>query len=138
MNRDPHDEVNLERRQELRHDEEAFRLHQAESHLRSAQRSPTLVWITTSIFWLTGAIEMLLGMRFLLRLLGANAQNQFAQFIYNLSAPLIAPFSTLLISPTAEGGANIFDVNIVIAMIAYVLLGYLLVSLVRFLFARKS
>jgi YggT family protein len=77
-------------------------------------------------------------MRFVLRLLGANAQNQFAQFIYTLSAPWIAPFSTLFISPTAEGGGMIFDVNILIAIAAYVLLSYLLVSLVKFLFAHKS
>ena len=41
MNHDRDDETNLERRQELLHDEEAFRLHQEEKLLRTARRSNT-------------------------------------------------------------------------------------------------
>ena len=137
MNHDQNDETNLERRQELRHDEEAFRLHQEERHLRSARRNTALIWIINSIFWLVGMLEILLVIRFLLRLFGANPQNQFAQLINNLSAPFIAPFSTLFISPTSDGAVNIFDVNIVIAIVAYALLSYLVVSLVRFIFYHK-
>ncbi len=138
MNHDQHDETNIDRRQELRHDEETFRLHQEEKRLGIARRSTTFLWIVNSIFWVVGMLEILLGMRFLLRLLGANPQNQFAQLINNLSAPFIAPFSTLFISPTADSGAKIFDVNIVIAILAYALLSYLFVSLVRFIFYHKS
>jgi uncharacterized protein YggT (Ycf19 family) len=134
---DRNDETNLERRQELRHDEEAFRLRQEEGRLGTARRSAALIWIVNSIYWLTGVLEILLGMRFVLRLFGANPQNQFAQLINNLSAPFIAPFSTLFISPTSDGAVNIFDVNIVIAIVAYALLSYLVVSLVRFIFYHK-
>lgn len=137
MNRDQKDDVNLERRQELRHDEEAFRLNQEEKRLRSARRSATFTWIINSIFWLAGALGTLLGMRFLLRLLGANSQNQFARLINYLSAPFIAPFSTLFISPTLESGAYILDVNILIAVAAYALLFSLIISLVRFVFYQK-
>jgi uncharacterized protein YggT (Ycf19 family) len=137
MNHDQNDETNTGRRQELHHDQEAFRLRQAEGRLQSARRSTTFVWIVNSIFLLAGMIEVLLGIRFFLRLFGANPQNAFAQLINNLSAPFIAPFSTLFISPTADGGANIFDVNIVIAIVIYALLSYLAVSLVRFIFYQK-
>ena len=138
MSHDRNDETNLERRQDLQHDEEAFRLHQEERHLRSARRNTALIWIINSIFWLVGMLEILLVIRFLLRLFGANPQNQFAQLINNLSAPFIAPFSTLFISPTSGGGANIFDVNIAIAIVAYGLLSYLLVSLIRIIFYHES
>lgn len=57
-------------------------------------------------------------------------------FIYNLSAPFIAPFSSLLISPVASGGANVFDVNILMAIVVYALLGWLGIWLVKFLYAR--
>jgi uncharacterized protein YggT (Ycf19 family) len=110
---------------------------QEESRLGSAQRSNTYFWIINSIYWLGGILEILLVLRFVLRLFGANPQNEFARLINTLSAPFIAPFSTLFISPTSEGGANIFDVNIVIAIIAYALLSYLLVSLVRFIFYNR-
>jgi uncharacterized protein YggT (Ycf19 family) len=138
MNRDRNDETNLDRRQELQHDEEAFQLHQEEKRLETARRSNTFIWIVNSIYWLSGMLETLLVVRFLLRLFGANRQNEFAQLINNLSAPFIAPFSTLFVSPTSERGANIFDVNIVIAIIAYVLLSYIAVSLVRFIFYHKA
>lgn len=91
-----------------------------------------------SLYWLAGMLEILLVMRFLLRLFDANPQNGFARLINDLSAPFIAPFSTLFISPTSKGGANIFDVNVVIAIVAYALLSYLAVSLIRLIFARKT
>ncbi len=138
MNHNQHDETNLERQQELQHDEEAFRLHQEEKRLGTARRSTTFIWIVNSIFWLAGMLEILLGIRFLLRLFGANTQNEFARLINNLSAPFIAPFSTLFISPTSDGGAKIFDVNIAIAIVVYALLSYLVVSLIRFIFYHKS
>jgi uncharacterized protein YggT (Ycf19 family) len=123
------DETNLERKQELQHNEEAFRLRQEENRLGTAQRSNAYIWIVNSIYWLSGMLEILLGLRFALRFFGANPQNEFARLINNLSAPFIAPFSTLFISPTSDGGANIFDVNIIIAIIAYAILSYLAVSL---------
>lgn len=134
---DRDDRINLERRRELQHDEEVFQLHQEENRLRTARESATLIWIINSILWLAGTLQILLGMRFLLRLFGANPQNEFAQLINNLSAPFIAPFSTLFISPASDGGAHIFDINIVIAILAYALLSYLVVSLVKFMFYHK-
>ncbi|MBD2188454.1 YggT family protein [Pseudanabaena mucicola] len=131
------DENNLERRQDLRQDEETFRLRQEENRLGTAQRSNTYRWIVNSIYWLGGIIEILLGLRFVLRLFGANMQNEFARLINNLSAPFIAPFSTLFVSPTSDAGTNIFDVNIVIAIVAYALLSYLIISLVRFIFYNR-
>ncbi len=132
------DETNLERKQELQHNEEAFRLRQEENRLGTAQRSNAYIWIVNSIYWLSGMLEILLGLRFALRFFGANPQNEFARLINNLSAPFIAPFSTLFISPTTDGGANIFDVNIIIAIIAYAILSYLAVSLVRFIFYQRA
>ncbi len=136
MNKDPHEQSNSERRQELRSEEEAFRLQQEEGRLETGKRSATFAWIINSIYLLVGLLEILLILCFLLRVFGANKQNAFAQFIYNLSAPFIAPFSTLFISPISGSGANIFDINILIAIIVYSLLGWIGVKLVRFIYAR--
>ncbi len=137
MNDNQRNESNKERQQDLRQDEETFRLQQEEQRLGKAQRSNIYYWVVNSIYWLGGIIEILLMLRFVLRLFGANTQNEFARLINNLSAPFIAPFSTLFISPTSDGGTNIFDVNIVIAIIAYAILSYLLISLVRFIFFNR-
>lgn len=138
MNPKQPDENNRERRKELLNEEEAFRLRQEELRLDTAKKTNTYISIVNTIYWLTGLLEILLGLRFVLRLFGANPQNEFARFINNLSAPFVAPFSTLFISPTSDGGANILDVNIVIAIIAYALLSYLTVSLIRFIFYRRA
>lgn len=136
MNRDPYDPSNYERRQDLLSDEESLRLRQEQIRFERIRRNSFFTWIINSIYFIVGLIEVLLILRFLLRFFGANTQNEFAQFIYNLSAPLMAPFSTLFVSSKAGGGANIFDVNILIAIIVYSLLGWLAVSLIRVLFAR--
>jgi hypothetical protein len=42
----------------------------------------------------------------------------------------------LFVSPVTGGGANIFDVNVLIAIVVYALLGWLAVWLVRLLQGR--
>lgn len=138
MKNNQNNETNFERQQELRHDEEAFQLRQEEKRLETAKRSTTFSWIVNSIYFLSGMLEILLVIRFMLRLFGANSKNEFAQLINHLSAPFMAPFSTLFISPTSGSGRNIFDLNIAIAIVAYSLLSYLVVSLVRFIFYHKA
>lgn len=137
MHNDPNDQRNIDRRQDLHNDEESFLLHQEEKNLRFARRSSLLYWIVRSIYWFLGILELLLGVRFLLRLLGANPENQFARLIDRLTAPFLAPFSSLFVSPTSEGGGSVFDLNIIIAMIIYAILAYLLVSLVVFIFRHE-
>ena len=132
----PNDPSNFERQQELRRQQEALQLRQEEQRLELARRATTSSWIINSIYFFVGLLEILLGLRFLLRVLGANTENTFAQVIYNLSDPFVAPFSTLFVSPVTGGGANIFDVNVLIAIVVYALLGWLAVWLVRLLQGR--
>jgi uncharacterized protein YggT (Ycf19 family) len=138
MDHDQQDEIPLERQHELQQEEETFRLRQEEQRLRTIRRNHTYHRLINSIYWLAGMLEILLGLRFFLRLFGANPENEFAQLINNLSAPFVAPFSTLFISPTTNGAANIFDVNIIIAIVVYALLSYLVTSLVRLFFYHES
>lgn len=130
------DDYIMERKKDLLHDEDAFLLYQEEKRLRKARLKNAFTWIINSISWLGGALEILLGGRLVLRLLGANPQNEFAQWINNLSAPFVAPFSTLFVNPTLGSKANVLDINIIIAMVIYALLIYSTVSLVKFVFYR--
>jgi YggT family protein len=130
------DDYIIERKKDLLHDEDAFLLYQEEKRLRKARLKNAFTWIINSISWLGGALEILLGARLMLRLLGANSQNEFAQWTNNLSAPFVAPFSTLFVNPTLGNKANVLDINIMIAMVIYALLTYSAISLVRFIFYR--
>jgi YggT family protein len=137
MTRDQPDQTNQERREELRHSEESFKLLQEEKRLLSAKQIASFNWIVNSILGLVGILEILLSLRFFLRLFGANQQNDFAQLINNFSEPFMVPFSTLFVNQTSGDRVNTFDFNILIAIIVYSLLSYLAVSIVRFIFRRR-
>ena len=101
-----------------------------EERRQIARRNSAVVRAINLIYFPVGALEILLVLRFFLRLTGANPENQFASVIYTLSRPFIVPFSTLFISPEAGGGKVIFDINILVAIVSYALLGWLLGRLI--------
>ncbi len=133
MTNNPNDHSNVENRQDLIREQETFLLQQEERRLKATKRQAKFGWVRNTILLLVGALQILLGMRFFLRLAGANTENPFAQLIYSLSDPFIAPFSTLFISPVRGGGNFILDVNVLIAMAVYSLLGWLGIAVVNYL-----
>jgi YggT family protein len=90
--------------------------------------SPLATWINV-IYLVLGVVEMLLVIRFVLKLLAANPQAGFAQLINGLTAPLVAPFTGLLGNPSSSGG-NQFEVTSLVAMAVYALVAWLLTKIV--------
>ena len=84
-----------------------------------------------AIFLLFGILEALLGIRFVLGLLAANPTAGFAQLIYGMTAPFLAPFVGLFGQP--DFGGMVFEWNALIAIVVYALLAGLLVKLMVFL-----
>lgn len=87
-----------------------------------------------AIWFLVGFFEIMLAIRFLLRVLAANPDNPFAVFVYSLTAPLVWPFATLLGAPSA--GGSVFEWNTIFAMLIYWLLGWLITKLVLLVWDR--
>jgi uncharacterized protein YggT (Ycf19 family) len=133
----PYEQSDRERRQQQQQEIEALRLRREATRLKAAKRQQALDWIRNSIILLVGALEILLAMRLFLRLTRSNPDNTFANFIFNLSDPFVAPFSTLFISPTNADASRIFDLNLIFAMIIYALLGALAVALVHYFQGRN-
>jgi hypothetical protein len=100
---------------------------------RNQQRANIRFWITRVIYFLLGVLEVILILRFLFKLLGANASNSFVVFLYNLSYVFVSPFNGIFNNPTI--GNNVFEITTIIAMIVYALIAWGLVSLGRLLFA---
>ncbi len=96
----------------------------------SAARHAQVFTIQQVIFLLFGILEALLGIRFVLGLLAANPAAGFAQLIYGLTNPFLAPFVGLFGQPNFEG--MVFEWNALVAILVYVLLAGLLVKLVAF------
>jgi hypothetical protein len=83
----------------------------------------------SQLIWLFfGIVEGLIGLRVLLKLIGANPDNGFASFVYNAAALFLAPFFGLIGSPSA--GGMVLEVPSLIAMLVYALLGWVIVRVI--------
>jgi hypothetical protein len=89
----------------------------------------------TQLIWLAlGLLEAALGLRVLLKLVGANASNPFANLLYSVTGAFLAPFAGLTATPAANG--MVLEVSTLIAMIVYALLAWALERLVWVIFYR--
>jgi hypothetical protein len=94
----------------------------------------TALYRVWQVIWLVvGIVEGLIAIRFVLRLLGANPDAGFAQLIYGLTAPLVAPFVGLFGTPRFEGSA--FEFTSLVAMVVYALLAWVIVKVVSMFFS---
>lgn len=128
---DENREIQRETLRERQEREEMLRLQEEERRLAEAQKQAILGKMIQGIYYLLGALEILLFLRFTLCVSGANPTNQVAQALYTLSNPFYAPFSTLFGNPECAAGVAVFDVNLVVAMAVYALLTWLVVRLLR-------
>ena len=98
-----------------------------------AQRS--FSYQLTAFLWLMiGALEALLALRVILKLMAANPSNAFASLIYGLSDLFVWPFAGLTVTPSAMG--IVLEIPTIIAMVVYAILGWLVVSLFSLLLYR--
>jgi hypothetical protein len=118
--------------------QERQKLAQENARHTKAHRVTVLDKFVQGVLYLVGALEILLALRFMLRLTAANPENTFASVIYGLSRPFVNPFSTLFVSPTFNGSQNIFDVNVLVAMAAYLALLALFLGFLRIVFDNKA
>lgn len=79
------------------------------------------------VWYVIGIIDLLLLLRGLFHLLGARAVG-FANLIYSVSGPFVAPFRGIFPNPKVEG--SYFDMASLVAIIVYVLLGWVIVRLI--------
>jgi hypothetical protein len=89
---------------------------------RAEERRETLAKVTQIIWLVTSILEALIGIRILLKLLGANPQAGFAQFIYGITAVFLAPFLALFSAPSADG--SVLEISSLVAMLVYALLAW--------------
>lgn len=84
-----------------------------------------------------GMVELSLAFLFFLRLMGANPGSDFVAFIYQVTAPLMAPFQAVFgAAPVAEGG--IVEWSVLVAMLVYAIIGYLINELIALMTNRRA
>jgi uncharacterized protein YggT (Ycf19 family) len=81
---------------------------------------------------LFGILAVLIGLRIVLLLLVANQQNAIVDFVYSVTEPFVAPFrGVFAISEVSPGGASVFDVAALVALIGWLLIYLLLTAILR-------
>jgi YggT family protein len=88
------------------------------------------------LYTLLSILEILLGIRFVLKLLAANPNTGFSTFIYGVTEIFIAPFKALLGTP--RSGNTTIEVNTLIAMAVYALLIWIVARLIAIVMDRST
>jgi len=79
------------------------------------------------VWYILGLIEVILAFRFFLKLLAANPQAGFSNFIYTISYPFAAPFLKVFQASKVESG--IFEWTTLLAMFVFFLIAWGIVKL---------
>jgi amino acid permease len=90
----------------------------------SANVAERIVW------FVAGVIETFLALRFIFALLGANPNNGFAQFVYSVSHPFVAPFFNLFNYNYIDNDVGRVEIFTLVAMLVYGIIAALIARLV--------
>jgi uncharacterized protein YggT (Ycf19 family) len=122
-------EVSVDRRQDVVSVQEpGYASTQQVTRDLAAERRLRIGMVNQIIWAILGLLEVLLGIRFLLRLMAANPDSGFATFIYGITKPFLAPFTALVGTPTA--GGMVLEATTLIAMAVYALFFWIVVRAV--------
>ncbi len=83
---------------------------------------------------LVSIVELVLGFRFFMRIFGANPAAPFVRWIYDNSQPILYPFRGIF-PPEVINGGYVFEFTTLFAMVAYAVLGFLIIELMRLIHA---
>jgi uncharacterized protein YggT (Ycf19 family) len=104
---------------------------------REVERARGAARVSQFVDYIFYVIYALLGMRFLLNLLGARQGAGFVQFINGVTDPFYAPFKGIVPTPSTAEGFRL-ALPILVALIAYVLLHLAINGLLRLVAHRKT
>ncbi len=82
---------------------------------------------TQVVWYIVGILEALLGFRFVLKLLAANPNAGFTDFIYSITYPFAAPFLNVFRVARVEG--NVLEWTTLLAMLVYWLIAWAIIRL---------
>lgn len=91
---------------------------------------------STTIRFVFIVIEIVLALRFFLKLVGANPKSPFGVFLFGITNPLTAPFESLVKDPKIWSGEVEFTT--VLAMIVYPVFCWILIRSIQLMFYREQ
>jgi uncharacterized protein YggT (Ycf19 family) len=101
----------------------------------TAARNDPVWTVTRVVTLLFTVLEVLLLLRFVLKLFGANAQQPLVSALYGITEPLVRPFQGIFPEPS---GPPAVDLAALLAVAFFFLIGALVVALVRAITANRG
>jgi len=89
-----------------------------------------------AVGFIIGAIDIVIAARFLGKLFGASAQSAFVNLIYQVSGPMVAPFTGIFGDTGTK--TNTFETASLVALVVYAVVGWGLVVLIRIVTAPRG
>ena len=90
--------------------------------------TPGVVIAQRVIWFIAGLFSVIIALRFIFLLLGANQGVWFTDIVYGLSTPLVSPFLGIFGAPTY--GVAVFETSSLLAIVIYSLIAWGLAKLV--------
>lgn len=82
--------------------------------------------------FILGFVGLLLGLRLILKLFGANPAAPFVDWVYRTSSPLIEPFRGMFPHPILDG-VFVIEFSTLFALLVFAFISYLIGELLDFL-----
>lgn len=96
----------------------------------------TSIWTASRVIALVFTVlEVLLLVRFTLKLLGANADQPLVSAIYGITEPLVGPFRGIFAQPA---GTPVVEIATLLSIVFFVLVAALIVAVVRAVTGRRG
>lgn len=100
----------------------------------AAEQRMTVTIISQVVWILLSLLEILLGLRFLFKLIAANPASGFTSLLYSVSGVFAAPFRFLVVTPRI--GGSVIEFGTLIGMLVYLLFVGIIVRIIM-LFANR-
>lgn len=98
----------------------------------AAERAASVDWFGRVIWFVVGLADILLAIRFVLLMAGANRGTGFAELIYGITNPLVAPFAGLFgraITYPGAAATGVIEWESLVAILVWSLVGFAVVKI---------
>lgn len=92
--------------------------------------------VANFIWLIFGILEGMIGIRILLKLIGANPGNPFARFVYDITQPFLFMFEGLINNPSFDN--IVLELHSIIALLVYAFVTWVLVRMIWLVFYRPE
>jgi uncharacterized protein YggT (Ycf19 family) len=95
----------------------------------TTEKAPYNFRAVAVVGFIVGVVDIFIVARFLGKLLGASAHSAFVNFIYQVSSPMVAPFTGIFGDTGSK--TNTFETASLVAIVVYAVIGWGIVVLIR-------